>query len=223
MAFNSLGRLVASAIVASSFLVGSAQAAVVPGVFVFGTAAPLGNPPSTNGYSFSTSRTFTLAGLGVFDANFDGLVDSHQVGLWDSLGTLISSTTVASGTGATFTDGFRWNATGPITLAAGSYRVGALFLTGNDPMFFGVPGSTLALISNPGLTYNGGAFANSSTLANPSLSAGTNGAYIGGGVMLQVPDVPEPGTWTMMMFGFGLVGYSLRCRSGTTAGVRCSN
>ena len=41
-------------------------------------------------------------------------------------------------------------------------------------------------------------------------TTGGNGAY--SGVLSFSPGVPEPGTWAMMLLGFGAVGFSLRRR-----------
>jgi hypothetical protein len=39
------------------------------------------------GYSFAVSSSLTIDGLGVFDADTDGLANSHEVGLWDATRT----------------------------------------------------------------------------------------------------------------------------------------
>ena len=47
--------------------------------------------PFTLGYTFTTTVPYNINALGVW---FDGLGFSHQVGLWDSAGNLLVSTTV---------------------------------------------------------------------------------------------------------------------------------
>lgn len=49
------------------------------------------------------------------------------------------------------------------------------------------------------------------TITINGLSRG-NGSYGGQGVFLPASAVPEPGTWALMLAGFGSVGYSLRGR-----------
>ena len=47
--------------------------------------------PFTVGYTFSLSAPVTINALGYWD---NGRGSSHQVGIWDSAGTLLTSTTV---------------------------------------------------------------------------------------------------------------------------------
>jgi hypothetical protein len=47
--------------------------------------------PFTLGYSFSTTTPFHIDALGVYD---DGLGSVRRVGLWDSAGNLLTSTTI---------------------------------------------------------------------------------------------------------------------------------
>jgi hypothetical protein len=59
----------------------------------------------------------------------DGLAESHEVGLWDSLGNLLAETTVV--TGDPLVNQWRYSDVTPVTLAAGAdYFVGALFTSG---------------------------------------------------------------------------------------------
>jgi hypothetical protein len=51
---------------------------------------------STRGYEFNITSSVTVIGLSVFDELSDGLVEAHDVGLWDSSGTLLASTVVVS-------------------------------------------------------------------------------------------------------------------------------
>ena len=52
---------------------------------------------STVGWSFSVLSSLDVDGLGFFDFESNGLLAPHQVGLWDSGGTLLASATVTSG------------------------------------------------------------------------------------------------------------------------------
>jgi hypothetical protein len=180
----------------------------IPAVSVAGTATNLNNPPFTLGYTFSTSTSFKIDGLGLYDQGNDGLVDSHDIGLWDSGGNLLASATVDAGTTDSLINGFRFVSIAPVTIAAGTYSIGALFLTGNDPNFFGGDG-TLSSIS--GFTYLSSAYAGGGMLSDPTtLNGGGVPAYVGPNLL--VASVPEPASWAMLLLGCGLVGATLRAR-----------
>src|SRR5512135_2603468 len=54
----------------------------------------------TLGYSFSANSPISVVGLGVYDYLGNGLNVAHDVGLWNASGTLLASTTVPAGSGA---------------------------------------------------------------------------------------------------------------------------
>ena len=90
---------------------------------------------NTLGWEFAADMPITVTSLGVWDDGNDGLRDAHAVGIWTSNAsqTLLVSTTVPSGTSAPSDAGYRYvDLTQPITLAAGSYVIGAFF--GSDPI-----------------------------------------------------------------------------------------
>jgi hypothetical protein len=65
----------------------------------------------------------TINALGSYDLNGDGLGGSYTVGLWDDVGTLLSSAIV--GTSDPLVSSFRWASIAPITLGPGNYIVGS--------------------------------------------------------------------------------------------------
>ncbi len=79
-------------------------------------------PPSftgTKGWAFSQGSIFHsddiwVTQLGVFDANGDGLANSHAVGIWTANGTLLASTTIPAGTAAPLVDGYRYMPIAPV-------------------------------------------------------------------------------------------------------------
>jgi len=90
--------------------------------FGSGNAGPTG---TTVGWEFSTTGDLSVTSLGYFDANFNGLQTSHEVGIWNSSGLLLVSATVPSGTGGTPINQFRYVAVAPLFLAAGqTFRIG---------------------------------------------------------------------------------------------------
>jgi len=56
-------------------------------------------------------QAISVTSLGWWDYDADGLAASHQVGIWNTAGTLLLSATVASGTADPLIDRFRFNST----------------------------------------------------------------------------------------------------------------
>ena len=90
--------------------------------FVLGSV--LNNAPSTfigtKGWQFGgggIDSDILITQLGVFDSGGDGLVNSHQVGLWrdgNVSGSLLASATVPAGTEAPLIGGYRWVEISPV-------------------------------------------------------------------------------------------------------------
>ena len=138
---------------------------------------------TTNGYSLRPSvwtsgsiggafamgsNDVVITHLGYFDNGADGLVDSHPVGIFGrGSGTLLAGVTVPAGTGAFYTNGYRWvSLATPFTLKAGSnYVIASQSPTAMDPMpdYFIPPWNTnfvgaTATTSRRALYSNGGAW-----------------------------------------------------------------
>ena len=125
---------------------GQAQAAIITALdlststFAANTGAIAGD--RVVGWEFSTNAEITVTDLGyldlpdlVLDGSLgpDGLIDSHEVGIFDGSGTLLVSGTVASGTSATLRGNFRYTSVTPTTLTAGAvYVIAATDPAGGD-------------------------------------------------------------------------------------------
>lgn len=162
---------------------------------------------STRGFTFDITSSVTVTGLSVFDAGADGLAQSHDVGLWDSSGTLLASLTVPSGTAASLDSSgkFRYVLLGsPVTLPiATGYRVGAVTLLNTpDQQFF----SQTGLATAPGVNYVNGAFINNgvASLTFPSSNASGFLGFSGGSFIVGSASAPEPGT--LALLALGMVG-----------------
>jgi hypothetical protein len=158
----------------------------------------------TNGWAFSTASAITVTSLGYWDFGSDGLATSHQVGIWNSAGTLLMSGTVAAGTAESLSNGFRFNSTisGAPLLAAGTYVIGGL--TSSDPVARQVPLGNLSLA--PGISFiqerfNGGGQA----LTFPSFTDrfATDSGFFGPDFQFNAvsASVPESGGTFLLMLG----------------------
>jgi hypothetical protein len=147
----------------------------------------------------------SINALGVWDQGGNGLVLSHDVGLWNSAGALVASATVPAGTSGVLDDAYRYVTLGSnVTLLAGQqYRVAALFQTVDDPFNdpwdpdgdgnpFGSPavGDGVAVIAGGGVaTVDGDYFAASGVLVEPvNFGGGTPGRWGAANARF----VPEP-------------------------------
>jgi len=83
------------------------------------------------GWLFSVSTNLVVDGLGYYDVGSNGLGESHDVGIFDSItGDVLVSATVPSGTGGTLVNGFRIVPVsyplGPGTYVIGGQQSGAI-------------------------------------------------------------------------------------------------
>lgn len=197
-------------------LVALGLAAVTPQAYAASTLAldfsnttgeGLANGPFTLGWSFSVGRTaLSVTDLLVFDSSGDGLGEAHAVGIWDSLGNLVVSGVVGSGTtnplvvgvGA----GWRDVAVAPTLLAAGQvYTIGAVWLDGVDPMLFDSDG--INNFTTQGITFLSNNYISGGSLANPTSSNSSAPAFFGPTFEATAANAtPEPGS--LMLFGGGL-------------------
>jgi hypothetical protein len=202
-----------AAAVAALSLAGAAQASSPILSISSNTGETLGNGPFTLGWEFTLRTTIKVTGLGVFDDSLDGLAESHDVGLWDTSGNLLTSGTVGSGTAGTLIDNFRYVNVKSVTLGPGTYEVGAVWDNGLDPMLF--PGDAGTLTTASGVFYNQGVFVAGGSLAFPSSGGGQSPSYLGPNVLAG--GVPEPASWALMLIGLGGLGAALRSRRSQAA------
>lgn len=149
----------------------------------------------TAGHRFTTIEPILVTSLGVFDSHEPGLSDSHDIGLWTDNGTLLTSTTVPAGAGATLTGGFRFVPIDPVMLAAGAtYRLGAFFPTFFDGFISNVTFTTAPEISLEQSSYTSGLVGSLTFPALPGNAAGNALANFAFRVSLELDVDIKPGS-----------------------------
>lgn len=155
------------------------------------------------GWQFNVVTSLTVTGLGWFDEGQNGLGISHEVGIWNSSGTLLTSAVVPAGTVAVLDGQFRMVPITPIVLAVGTgYIVGGLNTSASgDRLAFDVTQVVDARITFVDATFS----ELTATFGRPTqFSVATTGFYgpmfAAGGTV-----VPEPGSLLMLLSGIGIV------------------
>jgi Domain of unknown function (DUF4082)/PEP-CTERM motif len=170
------------------------------------------------GFTFTTNSAISVTHLGYFDNEGDGFLTDHEVGIFDTAGTLLVSTLLSAGIGDTLTGHFRYKSINPFALAAGqSYVIAATTYGFSDPWAYGIsPGSITGFTVDPSISIGSTAslyrYQGDNILRKPGSSVGYT-VYAGPNFLTAASGaVPEPANWALMLAGFGVVGAALRRR-----------
>jgi hypothetical protein len=172
----------------------------------------LGNPPFTLGWTFTVDDSILVTQLGLFDSLQNGLLESHDIGIWDDDGILVAATTIGSGTSGELINNFRYVGIDPVTLDSGAYTIGAFFGTGVEPLVFA--GTATGFASSPRIVFGSAAFSNQPGLDLPDTPFAGQG-YFGPNFIhddASGTTIPEPGTLVLLASGVAGLGSRLRRR-----------
>ncbi|MGE5647903.1 MAG: DUF4082 domain-containing protein [Acidobacteriota bacterium] len=157
----------------------------------------------TLGFQFTPNAPLTVTSLGYYDEGGDGLLASHEIGIFDAGGNLLASATVGFGTAAPLIGNFRYVPIAPLTLSGSlTYTIAAT--TGGfagDPWAFGTAGSITGLTVNPliGIAPDAGRYIypGANALVYPT-NTFTYTLYAGPNFGFESTAVPEPGTFVLL-------------------------
>jgi hypothetical protein len=172
------------------------------------TGLELGNGPFTLGFEFQVNAPINVTQLGAFDDSQDGLNENHDVGIWNSVGVLQVSATVAAGTVDPLTNQFRYVSVAPVTLGAGTYYIGALWVDGADYNTF-PDGANSGFATAPQITFVSDSYVAGGALADPTNLLAGGPAYFGPNFQFVASSaVPLPASVSVglsMLAGFGVL------------------
>lgn len=205
---------------AAALGMGSASASTI--ALQWSGSGDTGGSEQTRGWAFSTDRAINITSLGWFDYEDNGLVNAHEVGIWDANGNLLLSGTVGAGDADPLLAGFRYSGAlaGSGLLAAGTYVVAGLS-TYDDDAWRGVDpsdlsmGSAITFIENRTSETSVFEFAG---VSQDDLDAGYFGANFQYDVADAAAEVPEPAALSLSLMGLGLMGAAARTRRKRKAG-----
>jgi len=178
--------------------------------FTGGIAIAEQTDAQTFGWEFVVAAPITITALGIWNEQAaDGLINSHQLGLWNAIGsTLLTSTviTTANSTAvASSSSAGEWRFTPivPVTLGPGDYFIGATYAAFDDDairLLTNAP-STIA-----GVTFFTSALAFGTALNVPGEAPGAAPGIFGPNLFVGplAAAVPEPST--LAIVGFAVAG-----------------
>jgi len=158
------------------------------------------------GFEFSVTGSATVLDLG-YNYFSVPLNESHQVGIYDSTGTLLGSVTVTNS--STVDNGYLYTALStPLTLSAGDYWIAGTTLGLNDGWIY----QASNIVTAPGISYVDSWFTNGNggMLSFPTTDTGGARQYLPVNFLLSSASVPEPSS--IMLMATAVAGLALLVR-----------
>jgi len=169
----------------------------------------LGPLAGTYGWTFTVNTPVVVDNLGYFDFGGNGLSVAHDVGIWNTSGTLLDSATVPAGTAGSLQDGFRYTSAPSVLLPIGTYTIGGFDPESADGITVGA-----TITTDPAITYGASRSIAGAALTFPTADVhGNANSYFGPNFTFVT--VPEPATSALLLLG-GITAYAVarRRRSG---------
>jgi len=147
------------------------------------------NSGSVNlGIEFTADSTFMVDALGFYDGSF--VTGSETVGLYNSVGTLLASATVALG--GSPISGYLFQSIAPVTLTSGSVYTVEAFVATNG-WTYGSLGT-----ASPNVTFDSGEYAYATSMQFPTNASGL--VYYGPNFeIVGASGAPEPGSFGLLL------------------------
>jgi PEP-CTERM motif len=162
----------------------------------------------TEGWQFTTSQAINVTALGFWDAGGDGLINAHDIGIFNTSSTLLVSGTVPLGTMAPLaTDDFRYvTLSSSFLLEPGTYSIGATYFAGAVASDHAA--KLVGPVAAPGITYEGSYFAVGEGLTDPKTPSANVDGIFGPNFQFTGTSVPEPSSLVLggiaALMGLGL-------------------
>jgi hypothetical protein len=176
------------------------------------TTGHAGSSSTTHGWLFSTNSDFLVTALGYYDDGQDGLAEVHAVGIFDSIGNLLVSTTVPSGLTGTLVGQFRYEPITPFLLSGGqTYTIGGTIgADASDPTAYNVSGLTsIAEITIPPGASRYTEAGTYTSLTFPTLTfppSDPYNIYFGPNFEVEARSEPVPEPSSLLLLGTGGLG-----------------
>jgi hypothetical protein len=179
-------------------------------VLSFTSPGSLSSGAFSLGWQFNVNSSITVDALAYF-SDTGTLTESHEVGIYDSSGDLLTSTTVSAGTCTDYVNYFCYQSITPITLAVGTdYQVMGQSGLVDDWNWNTTGLSTIAAITftvDEHTTGNSLAFGNASN----GLTQAVGGGFFGASFDTSASSAPEPDS--LLLVGGALIGLGVGFRS----------